>query len=94
MKHAGVAVLSAFIPLRVQATATQAEPPIDRLYVLDIVGASPERDWPLPSGGARFKPEHPVNKLNADYDLFGGGSVTIISTPGHTPGPAFQRGVP
>jgi N-acyl homoserine lactone hydrolase len=45
-----------------------------------------EYDWPLPSGGARFKPEHPVTKLEGDRDVFGDGSVTIISTPGHTPG--------
>ena len=34
----------------------------------------------------RFKPEHPVTKLEGDHDVFGDGSVTIISTPGHTPG--------
>jgi glyoxylase-like metal-dependent hydrolase (beta-lactamase superfamily II) len=28
----------------------------------------------------------PVVKLNGDYDIFGDGSVTIVSTPGHTPG--------
>jgi N-acyl homoserine lactone hydrolase len=27
-----------------------------------------------------------VQKLEGDYDVFGDGSVTIISTPGHTPG--------
>ncbi len=27
-----------------------------------------------------------VMKLHGDYDVFGDGSVTIISTPGHTPG--------
>ena len=25
-------------------------------------------------------------KLNGDHDVFGDGSVTILSTPGHTPG--------
>ena len=28
----------------------------------------------------------PAVKLNGDYDVFGDGSVTILSTPGHTPG--------
>ena len=28
----------------------------------------------------------PVVKLNGDYDIFGDGSVLILSTPGHTPG--------
>lgn len=44
-----------------------------------------EYDWPSPVG-PRFKPDHPVTKLDGDHDVFGDGSVTIISTPGHTPG--------
>jgi N-acyl homoserine lactone hydrolase len=32
------------------------------------------------------KPEHPVTRLEGDRDLFGDGSVVILSTPGHTPG--------
>jgi glyoxylase-like metal-dependent hydrolase (beta-lactamase superfamily II) len=45
-----------------------------------------EYEWPSASGGPRFKPEHPVKKLEGDYDVFGDGSVRILSTPGHTPG--------
>jgi N-acyl homoserine lactone hydrolase len=45
-----------------------------------------EYDWPGAKGGPRFNPEHPVTKLEGDRDLFGDGSLTIISTPGHTPG--------
>ena len=45
-----------------------------------------EYEWPSPLGVGRFKPEHPVTKLEGDYDVFGDGSVTIIATPGHTPG--------
>lgn len=45
-----------------------------------------EYEWPNPLGIGRFKPEHPVKKLEGDYDVFGDGSMTIISTPGHTPG--------
>ena len=45
-----------------------------------------EYDWPTPKGGPRFNPEHPVTKLEGDRDVFGDGSVTILSTPGHTPG--------
>ena len=44
-----------------------------------------EYEWPG-SAGPRFKAEHPVTKLTGDHDVFGDGSVTIISTPGHTPG--------
>jgi N-acyl homoserine lactone hydrolase len=45
-----------------------------------------EYDWPLPNGAKRFKPEHPVMKLEGDHDVFGDGSLVLISTPGHTPG--------
>ncbi|MEA3058531.1 MAG: N-acyl homoserine lactone hydrolase [Sphingomonadales bacterium] len=45
-----------------------------------------EYDWPGPNNTPRFAPGHPVTKLDGDHDVFGDGSVTIISTPGHTPG--------
>jgi glyoxylase-like metal-dependent hydrolase (beta-lactamase superfamily II) len=45
-----------------------------------------EYDWPGAKGAPRFNPNHPVTKLEGDRDVFGDGSVTIISTPGHTPG--------
>ena len=45
-----------------------------------------EYDWPQPSGKPRFNRGHPVTKLDGDHDVFGDGSVTILSTPGHTPG--------
>jgi N-acyl homoserine lactone hydrolase len=45
-----------------------------------------EYDWPNADGTPRFKPEHPATKLEGDHDVFGDGSVVIISTPGHTPG--------
>ena len=45
-----------------------------------------EYDWPNPLGVGRFKPEHPVAKLEGDKDVFGDGSITIVATPGHTPG--------
>jgi glyoxylase-like metal-dependent hydrolase (beta-lactamase superfamily II) len=44
-----------------------------------------EYEWPSPFG-PRFKAEHPVTKLAGDHDVFGDGSVVILSTPGHTPG--------
>src|SRR4051812_32585203 len=37
-----------------------------------------EYEWPSPFG-ARFKPEHPVKKLEGDHDVFGDGSVTLIA---------------
>lgn len=45
-----------------------------------------EYDWPGANNEPRFKPSHPVELLSGDKDLFGDGSVTILSTPGHTPG--------
>jgi N-acyl homoserine lactone hydrolase len=45
-----------------------------------------EYEWPSPLGVGRFKQEHPVTKLEGDYDVFGDGSVTLLATPGHTPG--------
>jgi N-acyl homoserine lactone hydrolase len=45
-----------------------------------------EYEWPGANNASRFKPEHPVTKVEGDKDVFGDGSVTIISTPGHTPG--------
>jgi N-acyl homoserine lactone hydrolase len=45
-----------------------------------------EYDWAFASANKPFSASHPVEKLNGDRDLFGDGSVMIISTPGHTPG--------
>jgi N-acyl homoserine lactone hydrolase len=45
-----------------------------------------EYEWPGADGKPRFKPEHPVTLVEGDRDIFGDGSVTILSTPGHTPG--------
>ena len=38
----------------------------------------PNTSGRAPLGVARFKPEHPVTKLEGDHDVFGDGSVTII----------------
>ena len=45
-----------------------------------------EYEWPNQDGSPRFKPSHPVTKLEGDHDVFGDGSVMIVATPGHTPG--------
>ncbi|MDD1516757.1 MULTISPECIES: N-acyl homoserine lactonase family protein [Bradyrhizobium] len=45
-----------------------------------------EYDWPGANNTPRFKPSHPAELLTGDKDVFGDGSVTILSTPGHTPG--------
>jgi N-acyl homoserine lactone hydrolase len=51
-----------------------------------LVVQKAEYDWVQPLGGPRFKPEQPAIKPEGDRDLFGDGSVTLISTPGHSPG--------
>lgn len=45
-----------------------------------------EYEWPGVNNEPRFKPSHPVELLSGDKDVFGDGSLTILSTPGHTPG--------
>jgi glyoxylase-like metal-dependent hydrolase (beta-lactamase superfamily II) len=45
-----------------------------------------EYEWPGADGKPRFNKEHPVTLLAGDRDVFGDGSLTILSTPGHTPG--------
>src|SRR5207244_1520918 len=46
-----------------------------------------EYDWAMagPNKPA-FAPTQKLEKLTGDRDVFGDGSVTILSTPGHTPG--------
>jgi N-acyl homoserine lactone hydrolase len=34
----------------------------------------------------KFSKDHPVKLVEEDLDVFGDGSVTIVATPGHTPG--------
>jgi len=45
-----------------------------------------EYEWPGANNQPRFRPEHPVTLLEGDRDVFGDGSLVILSTPGHTPG--------
>jgi N-acyl homoserine lactone hydrolase len=45
-----------------------------------------EYDWPGANNAPRFNPAHPVTTLDGGKDVFGDGSVTILATPGHTPG--------
>ncbi len=33
-----------------------------------------------------FNKRHPVKLIDGDYDIFGDGSLVLLSTPGHTPG--------
>jgi N-acyl homoserine lactone hydrolase len=51
-----------------------------------LVVQKAEYDWPLPDGKPRFNPAQRVIKAEGDRDVFGDGSVVLISTPGHSPG--------
>ena len=51
-----------------------------------VLAQKAEYDWPTPFGRALQAATSTINKLEGDHDVFGDGSVTIISTPGHTPG--------
>lgn len=51
-----------------------------------LVVQKAEYDWPLPDGKPRFNPAQKVIKAEGDHDIFGDGSVVLISTPGHSPG--------
>jgi len=46
-----------------------------------------EVEWAFaPGKPAPFKRDRPMRELAGDLDVFGDGSVTLLSTPGHTPG--------
>ena len=45
-----------------------------------------EYDWAFASSRPPFSATHPSEQLSGDHDVFGDGSVMIVSTSGHTPG--------
>jgi N-acyl homoserine lactone hydrolase len=45
-----------------------------------------EYKWAFAQPNKPFSAEHAARMLDGDLDVFGDGSVRIISTPGHTPG--------
>ena len=45
-----------------------------------------EWDYAMTLPQKPFSPEHKAQTIEGDKDLFGDGSVVILSTPGHTPG--------
>jgi glyoxylase-like metal-dependent hydrolase (beta-lactamase superfamily II) len=51
-----------------------------------LVVQKAEYDWPDPLGVPRFNKDMKVIKAEGDHDVFGDGSVRLISTPGHSPG--------
>jgi glyoxylase-like metal-dependent hydrolase (beta-lactamase superfamily II) len=51
-----------------------------------LLAQKDEYRWPMPKGGPRFNPAHPVKEIEGDHDVFGDGSAVLLATPGHTPG--------
>jgi glyoxylase-like metal-dependent hydrolase (beta-lactamase superfamily II) len=45
-----------------------------------------EFDWAFADKPKPFPDGQPVKLLDGDFDVFGDGSVVVVSTPGHTPG--------
>jgi glyoxylase-like metal-dependent hydrolase (beta-lactamase superfamily II) len=62
------------------ATLYIQEPEYDAAF-----GANPSQYGFMPAFYEKLK-SNPTVKLNGDHDVFGDGSVLILSTPGHTPG--------
>jgi len=59
---------------------------VDMFLQSTLLVQKAEYDWPGPNNTPRFNPAMKVMKADGDHDVFGDGSVTLISTPGHSPG--------
>jgi glyoxylase-like metal-dependent hydrolase (beta-lactamase superfamily II) len=60
---------------------------VDMFPTSTLLIQKPEVDWAFAEGKQPpFKKDRPMKLLSGDLDVFGDGSVTILSTPGHTPG--------
>ena len=60
---------------------------VDMFPTSTLLIQKPEFDWAFAAGKTPpFKADRPIRKLEGDLDVFGDGSVSILSTPGHTPG--------
>ncbi|MHB1206374.1 MAG: N-acyl homoserine lactonase family protein [Rhodospirillaceae bacterium] len=59
---------------------------VDMFPKATLLIQKPEWDAIFAASNPPFTKEHPATQLSGDKDVFGDGSVTLISTPGHTPG--------
>jgi glyoxylase-like metal-dependent hydrolase (beta-lactamase superfamily II) len=60
---------------------------LDRFPAATLLIQKAEIDWVFaPGRPAPFTRERPMRLLEGDLDLFGDGSLTLLATPGHTPG--------
>jgi len=59
---------------------------VDEFPDATVIIQKAERDYVMTLPQKPFSPEHKMQQIEGDKDLFGDGSLTILSTPGHTPG--------
>jgi N-acyl homoserine lactone hydrolase len=59
---------------------------VDLFSAATVLIQRSEYEWAFGRPDKPFSVEHAVRKLEGDFDVFGDGSVRVISTPGHTPG--------
>jgi N-acyl homoserine lactone hydrolase len=59
---------------------------VDAFSDATLIIQKAEWDYAMALQQKPFSPGHKVQPIDGDKDLFGDGSVVILSTPGHTPG--------
>src|SRR5262249_16616010 len=59
---------------------------VDEFPDATVIIQKAERDYVITLPQKPFSPEHKMQQIEGDKALFGDGSLTILSTPGHTPG--------
>jgi N-acyl homoserine lactone hydrolase len=60
---------------------------VDMFQSATLLIQKAELDWAFaPGKPAPFHRDRPIRAVEGDLDVFGDGSVTLLSTPGHTPG--------
>lgn len=59
---------------------------VDEFPEATVIIQKAEWDYAMTLPQKPFSPAHQVQLIEGDKDVFGDGSLTILSTPGHTPG--------
>jgi N-acyl homoserine lactone hydrolase len=59
---------------------------VDLFPSVPVLMQGAEFNWAFAEGKRPFTPKPNIQQLTGDHDVFGDGSVFILSTPGHTPG--------
>lgn len=67
-------------------TSTRTTGDVDEFSDATLIIQKAEWDYAMTLAQKPFSPEHKTQLIEGDKDLFGDGSLTVLSTPGHTPG--------